>query len=92
MTQIEMNPMGPDEFGVQVHEGDLTTSHRVTVPADMVDDLQLGEVDRAVLVEESFTFLLEREPATSILREFSLRDITRFFPEYPAELQRRLGG
>lgn len=35
------------------------------------------------LVERSFTFLLEREPPSSILREFQLTDIERYFPEYP---------
>jgi hypothetical protein len=42
------------------------------------------------VVRESFHFLLEREPATSILRQFSLSDISRYFPEYPSELERRL--
>lgn len=31
-------------------------------------------------------FLLDREPATSILPRFSLDVIGRYFPEYPAEL------
>jgi len=35
-------------------------------------------------------FLLEREPATSILREFALSTISDYFPEYPAEMLRRL--
>lgn len=34
------------------------------------------------LVDESFRFLLEREPASSILRSFQLSDIERYFPEY----------
>jgi hypothetical protein len=42
------------------------------------------------VVRESFRFLLEREPASSILRRFSLGDIARYFPEYPSELERRL--
>jgi hypothetical protein len=49
----------------------------------VVDDLER-------VVRESFRFLLEREPATSILRQFSLSDISRYFPEYPSELARRL--
>ena len=35
-------------------------------------------------------FLLEREPATSILPEFSLVDVSRYFPDFPKELRRRL--
>ena len=34
------------------------------------------------LVSRSFDFLLEREPADSILRSFDLAVIQRYFPEY----------
>jgi hypothetical protein len=40
----------------------------------------------------SFEFLLEHEPVTSILREFSLDVISQYFPGYPAEIGARLGG
>jgi hypothetical protein len=43
------------------------------------------------LVRASFEFLLEREPATSILRRFSLDVIGDYFPEYPGEMARRAG-
>ena len=43
-------------------------------------------------VEESFAFLLEREPRESILRRFDLPVIGRYFPEYEVEVRRRLGG
>jgi hypothetical protein len=36
--------------------------------------------------------MLEREPRESILREFELPVIGRYFPEYEREIQRRLGG
>jgi len=90
MSEIVVNPMGPGEYGVQVVEGDVTTSHRVRVPPGMVEDLGLGDVDADVLVRESFEFLLEREPATSILREFALDDIARYFGDYYEELPRRV--
>ena len=34
------------------------------------------------LVTRSFDFLLEREPASSILKSFELSVIGRYFPEY----------
>ena len=46
----------------------------------------------AALSLASFEFLLEREPATSILREFSLDIVSRYFPSYPAEIGARLQG
>ena len=42
------------------------------------------------VVRESFQFLLERESAASILPEFSLDQIGRYFPEFFQELPRRL--
>ncbi len=56
----------------------------------MVDELDLGAVEPAELVRESIEFLLEREPSTSILPEFSLDEISSYFPEYTDELTARL--
>jgi hypothetical protein len=42
------------------------------------------------LLQESFRFLLEREPNTSILPSFDLPVIGRYFPEYEREIQTRL--
>ena len=50
---------------------------------------RFGGGDPAELVSRSFDFLLEREPATSILREFAIGDIARYFPEYEREFIRR---
>lgn len=50
-----------------------------------------GHEDLERVVRASFEFLLEREPASSILPEFSLDVIGRYFPEYEDELRRRLG-
>lgn len=90
MADISITPMGEREFGVQVRESDLETNHRVTVPESLIDDLQLPEDDLERVVRESFLFLLDREPASSILPEFSLDEISRYFPEYTDELTTRL--
>lgn len=90
MTQLQVTPMGPQEFGVTVSGEGAETGHKVTVPAALVDDLGLPEVDEETLVRESFHFLLERESPASILREFPLTAISNYFPEYLSELRRRL--
>ena len=92
MSEITITAMEPDHYGVQVREGDTTTSHRVFVPPAMLDDLGLIDVDHEQVIRESIAFLLEREPATAIQREFALDDIAGFFPEYYDELQTRLAG
>lgn len=88
--EISITPLGAGEFGVELRQGDVTTSHKVCVPATFADDLGLVEVDQEQLVRESMAFLLEREPATSILPEFGLDIIPRYFPEYSDELVRRI--
>jgi hypothetical protein len=87
---ISITPAGPHEFGVEVTEGDETTSHKVIVPPSLLDDWGLEESDSENVIRESFAFLMEREPATSILPEFSLAIISRYYPEYKDELPERL--
>jgi hypothetical protein len=70
-------------FHVQTPAG---TSHQVSVPAGFPASLGCGHADPVGLVRASFEFLLEREPATSILHEFSLDVISWYFPGYPAEI------
>ncbi|HEX6228087.1 MAG TPA: hypothetical protein VFZ41_01335 [Solirubrobacterales bacterium] len=90
MAKIAINPLGPREFQVEVSEGGLRTTHRVTVPESLGERIELQADDLEPVVRESFRFLLEREPASSILSRFSLSDITRYFPEYPSDLAHRL--
>jgi hypothetical protein len=63
--------------------GRVTTTHRVRVsPAERE---RYGGGDVALLVKRSFEFLLAREDNTSILRDFDLSTIERYFPEYARE-------
>jgi hypothetical protein len=91
MTDIAVTPTEPDRFGVEVTEGDTVTSHRIAVPTETLDEFAVSGADREQVVRQTFAFLLEREPATSIEREFTLDDVSRYFPEFPEELQRRVG-
>lgn len=75
---------------VTVRDGGGETRHRVAVPHAAIERLAPG-ADPADLVRVSFAFLLEREPKESILREFEISVIGRYFPEYPRELAARLG-
>ncbi len=93
MSTISVRPMANHQYGVQVTEGDVTTSHKVTVPGELLDGwgmVDAGIEDEERIVRESIAFLLEREPATSIMDEFDLTVIPRYFPEYSEELPRRL--
>jgi hypothetical protein len=90
-TEVSVAPRGEHSFRVEVRGPGGTTSHTVDVPKGLVDELGWGDAGELELVRESVAFLLEHEPATSILRHFSLDVIGRYFPEYPTEIGRRLG-
>ncbi len=90
MADITVTSIGARKFHVQIRDDDLETSHHVTVPENLINELRLPEdsLDRAV--RESFVFLLEREPASSIMPVFSLDIISGYFPEYKEKLPERL--
>jgi hypothetical protein len=79
-------------YTVKVRSGKLATSHVVSVPAGMAATVGAPGASEEQLVRASFTFLLEREPASAILPRFGLDVIVRYFPEYPLELPKLLNG
>jgi hypothetical protein len=89
MPQITVTHQVGATFHVQTSAG---TSHEVSVPAGFPASLGCGHVAPEEVVRASFGFLLEREPATSIRREFGLDVISQYFPGYPAEIRAQLGG
>ncbi|HYX80544.1 MAG TPA: hypothetical protein VE976_08040 [Actinomycetota bacterium] len=92
MTEIRVNGSGSGPFVVEIDDGGRTTRHEVQVPERLANELALSEADHERLVRESFAFLLEREPATSILSRFSLDQISDYFPEYETDIRRRFAG
>lgn len=75
---------------VTVNDGSGTSNHTVSVPGNDYRNLSGGYADVEELVEESFEFLLEREPKESIMREFDIMTISRYFPEYENQITNRL--
>lgn len=68
--------VGAHQFEVTVHEEEA---------ALLAPGIDLGR-----LVAETFHFLLEREPVTSILPSFDIDVIEGYFPEYRGEIGARL--
>ncbi|MGH3321799.1 MAG: hypothetical protein ACRDN9_16820 [Streptosporangiaceae bacterium] len=89
MATIDVSARGDHRYTVTVDEDGRATRYQVRVPDRLREEL--GDPDEERLVRESFGFLLEREPATAILREFDLDVISRYFPEYVSEIRTRLG-
>ena len=75
-VRTEAGPTGASDHDVLVTEQELSR--------------YAGETSPERLVMASFRFLLEREPASAILRRFRLSQIESYFPDYPAEIGRFL--
>lgn len=86
---IEVKKLDATTFEVTVSERS-TTTHTVTVAADYAAKLTGGACTVEHLVSRSFTFLLDRESNTSILRQFDLPVIARYFPEYERTIKSML--
>jgi len=86
---IKVHRLSGDEYEVKIG-GTTQTTHRVTLRD--ADRQRLGGKDVLAeqLIEDSFRFLLEREPNTSILSSFELPLIGKYFPQYEREIRKRL--
>jgi hypothetical protein len=76
-------------YRVAITQGRTETTHEVTVTPEDVARYAPGATPERLL-EASFEFLLEREPASSILSRFALPVIERYFPEYPRLIRQLL--
>lgn len=87
---IHILPMSDHVYAVDLHASEATTNHRVTVDDRFRDDLGVIDLDEQLVVRESFHFLLDHEPATSIAPEFTLSELADSHPDYVPELRARI--
>ncbi len=84
MTDIAVEQAGGSTYRVIVTDGGSTTTHEVTVGPAEVEEL--GGATPESLIDASFRFLLDREPKESILSQFELSAIGRYFSDYPDKI------
>src|SRR5262249_35701621 len=89
-AKIEITKAGDDGFQVRVSESKSETRHTVTLKHSDYIRLTGNTIGPEALIRLSFEFLLEREPKESILPRFDLMVISRYFPQYETEIQRRI--
>jgi len=77
------------KFDVTIVEKGSETKHTVTMSDDFYNSLNTEESPDKV-IEESFRFLLEKEPKESILRSFDVTVISNYFPDYKETLINKL--
>ena len=90
VARIEVEKLKEGEFQVRVIEDRSESTHRVTLTPDDYRRLSGGKIEPRELIRRSFEFLLARERKESILSEFDLPLIGRYFPEYERELKRKM--
>ena len=78
---ISVTAKGQDTFEVVVTT-QSTTTHSVTISDAIHTQLTNGKISKETLLEKSFEFLLEREPNTSILSQFKIEVISKYFPDF----------
>ncbi|MFN2509082.1 MAG: hypothetical protein ABR589_09965 [Chthoniobacterales bacterium] len=86
---ITVEPVSEELWLVTI-DAQTKTEHRVRVTAADLERFTRGKGDARELLQASFRFLLDREPNTSILRDFDLAVISRYFPEYERAITRAL--
>ncbi len=81
---VTVSAAGGDHYTVRVAG---RTEHRVTARPEVLRRVAAGGEPPEQTLRRAFAFLLEREPAESILRSFALEDIARYFPEFWQEMR-----
>lgn len=87
---IDVENSRSGRYHVTVAENGTRSRHVVSLSDSYYLKLTRKQVSQEELILRSFEFLLEREPKESILREFDLSEIGRYFPAYETEIQKRL--
>ena len=88
MVQVE--PISSNTFRVTIDKG-VTTTHEVHLSEDTALKLGGRLNEPRAIVEAAIDYLLEHESNTSILRNFDVKDIGVYFPDYEEEVRKRLG-
>ena len=85
MADIDVTAESETTFHVVVSEHGSSTTHTVTLTHADAERLAAGYSSEH-LIAASFRFLLEREPRSSIMRQFDLPVIGRYFPSYETDI------
>jgi hypothetical protein len=87
MIEVTRKPgTDPLAFEVVVREGIGESRHLVTLAPSQWQRLTGGGHSAEACLAAAFRFLLDREPKESILRQFDVAVIARYFPEFEREL------
>ncbi len=78
-------------FDVLVTQGEDTYDYIVELNKNYYRKITAEQVPPRALIEQSFLFLLGNEPASTILKTFSLEEISDYFKGYEDAMKNILG-
>jgi len=78
-------------FDVLVSQGNETYDYVVELDKNYYRKITAEQVPPRALIEQSFLFLLGHEPASSILKTFSLSEVGDYFQSYEDTMKKILG-
>ena len=84
--ELLITELSKDKFEITV-KADQLTKHVISVTDQMLLNLTNNKISKEELLNFSFNFLLERELNTSILSNFDITVISKYFPEYISEVE-----
>jgi hypothetical protein len=95
VVRITVNTLSPVSDDIWVYNVEVTesngsgsqTRHKVTMDKEYYEKISNGTVGPEDFVKKSFQFLLKRENKDSILKEFNVKQIREYFPEYENEIK-----
>ena len=92
MPEIEVSRADVEQFLsrflVRLKDGDEVASHVVTMSGSDYERLGRNYRTPEAFVEACFRFLLAREPQEDILGTFDISQISGYFPEFEAEIDK----
>ena len=90
-----LSPIDDDRWSylVEVTESDGSgsqTRHKVSMDKEYYEKISNGIIGPEDFVKKSFEFLSKREDKDSILKEFNIKQIGEYFPEYETEIKKTI--
>ncbi len=83
---IDVRRISKNNFIVAVREGEVETSHHVTLDDNYYNKLAAGVLTKAELIVRAFEFLLERESQAAIMTKFNMKILKKYFPKFEEQV------
>jgi hypothetical protein len=90
-----LSPLNDNKWSylVEVTESDGSgsqTRHKVSMDKEYYEKISTGIIGPEDFVKKSLEFLSKREDKDSILKEFDVKQIRDYFPEYETEIKKTI--